>query len=145
MSAAESALKRALRTSMNRHWLARIVIGAWALHLPFVTFLAPDSISARGVAAGGLFAFLLMVTLAVVALLALADSAVNDLMPERFVSVLMYHRHIGFMLMAVLLVMVGGSISVETGNSIILAPYLLPAVFAVAVTVLDLHAKRGAR
>lgn len=145
MSPGEAKYRRAVNVTLNRHWLARVVIGAWALHIPFVAFLTPDSLAARGMAAGGFIAYLLMAALAVMALLALADSAVNDLMPERFMTVLMFHRHLGYMGMSIVLVIVGGAISVETGSRAILAPYLLPAMFCVAVTWLDLHAKRRMR
>jgi hypothetical protein len=132
------ALRESIRLSRSRHWLARVVVASWALHIPLVAFLAPESLSGRALERTGAIGFGMMLAVGVLAAVALVDSAINDMMPARFTSCLMYYRHIGYMALAGVLVITGGGIAVTTDTSVVLASFLLPALFCVVVTVADL-------
>lgn len=140
---AESVLRTALRTSMNRHWLARLVIGTWSLQIPLVALMAPESLAGRALAAAGEIGLLMMILLALLASLALVDSAANDLLPGSWAQVLMHHRHVGFMALAICLVITGGGIASITKTPVMLVSFLLPAAFCVAATYLDLYSRHG--
>ena len=132
------ALRESIRLTRSRHWLARVVVASWALHLPLVALLAPESLAGRALDRTGAIGFGMMVAIGVLAGLALVDSAINDMMPARFTSCLMYYRHIGYMALAGVLIITGGGIAVTLNSSVILASFLLPALFCVVVTVADL-------
>lgn len=127
---------------MTRNWLARLVIASWAGHIAIFTFLAPESMSAQAVHSVGLIGLVLLTTLALVSLLAVADNAVNDFMPEHFRLWTKQYRHIGFMGMAITLVMLGGMVALKSGVTVILLSYLLPAFFSVLVAWTDMFARR---
>jgi hypothetical protein len=125
-----------------RTWLARMVIATWAGNIAIFTFLAPESLSAQAVHKVGPMGFLLLATLAFVSMMAIADNAVNDFLPERFQLFTKRYRHVGFMSMAIALVMLGGLVAIRTGATVVLMSYLLPAAFAVIVAWTDLFARR---
>jgi hypothetical protein len=143
MALAEANLRRALRTSMNRHWLARVVLGFWVLHIPLVAVWAPGSLSGRALQSAGAWGQVGMLLLALMASMAILDSAVNDsqLLPSQLTRLLMEQRHVGFMLLSIALVITGGGIAVHSHAPVLLASFLLPAVFCVLVTVLDLSGR----
>jgi hypothetical protein len=147
MNDSRTALRRALRASTNRHWLARIVIAAWALHIPLVALYARESIAGRALATAGLGGLALLVLLAAIAGLALLDSAVNDshLLPSRLTQFLMAYRHVGFMLLALVLVVAGGGIALHAHSPIVFTSFFLPAAFCVVVTYDDLYARHQGR
>ncbi|MBC7603877.1 MAG: hypothetical protein H7255_14615 [Ramlibacter sp.] len=130
-----------LRQSMNRHWLARLVISAWGGHIPVIALLVPESLMGRALAQVGAMGVVMMLALLVLALCGLMDSAINDILPKRFTTTLMYHRHIGFMAMAIVLVLVGGTIAIKSGAPAVLASFLIPAGFCVWVTAADLYSR----
>lgn len=123
------------------HWLSRLMAAVWAGHIPVLTWLAPDSLSARATAHAGSIAGFFMLLLAVSAALALVDSAVNDLLPKRFVLRLRDHRHVGFMAMALSLFMLAGIVATRTGPSPLLLAYLLPGFFAAIVVWPDMFSR----
>jgi hypothetical protein len=134
-------LRVGVRASMNKHWLARLVIASWAGHIPLIALLVPESLTARGLERTGPIGVVIMIVLAVCALISLVDSAINDMLPDRFTSALMFHRHVGFMAIALALVLTGGAIAMHSRSAAVLPSFLLPALFAVVVTWLDLHAR----
>ena len=136
-------LRGALRTSMNRHWLARVVLGFWALQIPLVATWAPHSASGRALAAAGAWGGVGMLVLTLLASLAILDSAINDsqLLPSPLTQFLMSQRHIGFMLLAIALVLTGGGIAVHAKAPILFVSFVIPAVFCVVVTCLDLSGR----
>lgn len=125
-----------------RNWLARLVIATWAGHIAVFTFLAPQSLSAHAVHSVGPIGYCLLAALAFLSLMAIADNAVNDFLPERFKLFTKELRHVGFMAMAITLVMLGGLVATKSGVTVILMAYLLPALFAVVVAWTDMFARR---
>ena len=125
--------------SSNRHWFARLAIASWAGHIALFAFLVPASITGAALDRTGSLGYLTMAAIGVFSLAALADGAINDLAPARFTSCLMHYRHIGFMGLAILLVVMGGALALKSRQPMLLPSFLLPALFCVVVTWLDLY------
>ena len=125
--------------SANCHWFSRLIIAAWAGHIPVFALLVPDSITGAALERTGPVGYLTMAAIALFSLLALADGAINDLMPARFSSCLREYRHVGFMALAIALVLMGAALAVKAATPMLLPSFLLPALFSVAVTWLDLY------
>jgi hypothetical protein len=138
-------LKRSLRNSKNRHWLSRLIIATWSLSLPLNTYFGPPGPLLFGVEWSGPMGDVMMALVAGLATLALADSALNDWYPGDLGNTLMNYRHLGFMGLAVVLVVAGGGIAVSSQTPVVLASFLLPALFCVVVTFLDLHVRHQRR
>lgn len=131
---------------LPRHWYPRLIIAMWAGHIPVVTWLSPDSLSGRAVAGSGVGA-LCMLVLAIAAVVAVLDVIVNDVLPDNFHLGVMHRRHVGYMAMALALLMLAGIVGTIHGPTAILFTYILPAAFAIGITWLDLftrHAKAPA-
>lgn len=136
-----------MRGVRPRNWFARLVIATWAGHMVPVAIFAPDSLMARALTSAGAHSFFLIGALGALTAIALADSFINDALPARFQFQAKNYRHVGFMGMAIVLVLLGGVVATRSGNHIVLLSFLLPALFAVVVTWLDIfdrHANYGA-
>jgi hypothetical protein len=130
------------------YWLSRLVIATWAGHLPLVTWLTPESMSGRAIAASGAIAGLFLLVLAFTSIVAIVDVCINDLLPDRWQLPVIQFRHVGFMGMALSLLMLAGVVGIRHGVTALLLSYLLPAFFAVLVTWMDIfvrHQRRLAR
>lgn len=131
---------------MGQHWFGRLIIATWAGHIAIIGLLAPETMVGRYLMEGGLMGYLMAAALAVLAGTSLVDSAINDFLPARFTSALRNWRHMGFMAMAIVLTMLGAAIAVKTRVTLILPSFLLPALFAVVVTWLDMFSRhRGSK
>lgn len=135
------ALRAALRKSANRHWLARLIIGAWVFQIPLFGFLSPESLMGRALDRTSHMGLLMMTALLAFSSLALADSLISDILPARFSTCLMHYRHVGFMSMALVLVITGGGFAVTLRAPLVLSSFLVPALFCVVVTVADLWSR----
>jgi hypothetical protein len=109
----------------------------WSHSALFIS--GPDSITGTALERTGAAGYLTMAAIASFSMVALADSAINDLLPARFTSPLMNYRHIGFMALATALVIMGGVLAVISRQPLLLPSFLLPALFSVGVTWLDLY------
>lgn len=148
MSSSADALRNALRFSMtrpelatNQHWLARLVIGAWAFHIPLFALLARESMLGRALDAAGAPAFAAMALLLLLSGLAIVDSAVRDGRRSALTHMLRRRRHLGFSVLAGVLTITGAAISFSTRTPALLTTFLLPALFCVGVTAADFHAR----
>jgi hypothetical protein len=140
---AEERLRIALLLGGNRHWLTRITLGLWALHIPIIGFLAPETVVGRALEQAGVPGFVFMFALAVLAGIALVDGALNGLCPSVYTICMMAQRHVGFMLLGTALVIAGGGITHATrAPPVVLLSFLIPAALCVAVTWLDLFGRR---
>jgi hypothetical protein len=126
---------------MSRHWLARIVICAWSINVTASAFLLPQSLIGQFMGVAGETAFWLVLLLGFLAGLGLMDAAINDLLPAQFTSVLGAYRHLGYMGIAIVLTVLGSGVAAISKVPAVLPWYLMPAMFAVVVTVLDLREK----
>ena len=130
---------------MNRqlppYWLSRLIIACWAGANALTAATRPDSLTARALADSGPPGLIALAVLMCMCAAAIADCAVNDLLPERFTLRTINYRHLGFMGIAIVLVLISGVIAHYDGHSMLLVSYLLPAWFAVIVTFLDLFAR----
>jgi hypothetical protein len=124
-----------------RFWLSRLMAACWAGHLPIITFWAPDSLSARALERTGSTGTIVLALLLAIAIGGVFDVIVSDIFPGRFDLAIRRHRHVGFMAMAILLVMLAFAI-VSTGQYLpAVLSYLLAAGFAAWVAALDLRAR----
>jgi hypothetical protein len=140
---AEERLRIALLLGGNRHWLARVTLGLWSLQIPVIAFLAPETVVGRALEQAGTPGFFFMFALAVLAGIALVDSAVNGLRPSAHTVCMLSQRHVGFMLLAIVLVVAGGGITHVTHSPpVVLLSFFTPAALCVAVTWLDLFGRR---
>ena len=135
----ENTLRRALRTSANRHWLARLVVSTWALCIALFAFLDPASSVGRAMAAAGEMAYILMAVLGVLALGAMTDSAIHDFFPGELQQLLMVHRHAATM--AIVLAIEGAALALKTKAALLAGPFLLLSLFCALLTYLDLRAR----
>lgn len=126
------------------YWMSRLILVCWGGHLALFTLLAPDSISGIAVHRMGGTGFVCILMLALLSICGLVDSVANDFLPARCAPTLRDYRHVGFMAMALTLVVLGGGITLKSGVTIILLSYLLPAFFATVVTWQDLFSRHGA-
>lgn len=117
------------------------MVACWAGHLPLVTWLAPESLSAQVLLRSGSIAPFFMLVLALCSGIALLDILVNDLFPKRFHLPTLGARHIGYMAMAISLLMLSGIVASRVGLSAILISYLLAATFSAGIAGLDLKAR----
>lgn len=128
-----------------RYWLSRLMAASWAAHLPFVTWMAPDSLSGRALAASGAMSHVAMVLVVILSAVAVLDMAVNDAMPDRFQLLTIRYRHVGFLAISILLVMLAFVI-VHAGTQLpVITSYLLAAGFSAWVAWLDLAARHQRR
>lgn len=129
-----------------RFWLSRLMVSAWAAHLPIVTWMAPDSLSARALDNSGPAGRWAQLALVLLALSAVIDGLVNDALPERFQLLTKRYRHVGFMAMSIVLVML--AFAIVAGGAAqrpVITSYLLCALFAAWVACLDLRARHTTR
>ncbi len=124
------------------YWLSRFIVACWAGSNVLVGMTRPDSLTAVALSESGPIGFWVLALLGVMCALAALDCIVNDLMPDRYTLSTISHRHLGFMGIAIVLVLIAGVITRYDGASLLLLAYLLPAAFAVIVTFLDLFARR---
>lgn len=127
-------------TRKPRYWLSRSVIASWALHIPLVAWLEPESIAAR-VLASHPVGMLCLCILAGCALVALADVLCNDLPVLNWFLGGMNHRHIAFMGMASMLVLLSGVLLKQIGWTALLLAYWLPVFFSVLIVPLDMESR----
>lgn len=130
---------------MPRYWLSRLIAACWAGHLPLVTWLAPQSLSARALSESGPTGFYVMVLLMACALVAIVDVAATNLLPPRFHPFTARHRHVGFLAMAILLAMLAFAIAAGGAHLPVLISYLTACGFCVWVAFLDLAARHQQR
>lgn len=117
------------------------MVACWSAHLVVVTWLAPESLSARALAHSGPVGQGVMALLLVLSVFAILDGLVNDLLPERYHLLTIRYRHMGFMAIAIILVALAFAI-VSTGHHLpAVLSYLLAAGFSVWVAVLDMTAR----
>lgn len=122
-----------------RYWMTRLYIASSILVSCIITWSEPLSLSHRAVSRGAPWGWAWMAFLATLALLALADVIVNDLMPPRF-DMPTVLRLRGLLLMALALGLVSQSIVISkyvNGFSSAMGYYWLNAAFAVTTAFLD--------
>lgn len=125
----------------NQHWLARLVIGAWAFHIPLFALIARESMVGRALDAAGWQGFAAMAALLLLASLAIVDSVAPDGRRSALTHYLRRRRHLGFSALAGVLAITGAGVSFATGTPVLLTSFLLPALFCVVVTAADFHAR----
>lgn len=128
--------------SLPPYWLSRFIIACWAGSNVLLSLTRPDSLTALALADSGPMGAVALGLLGSMCGIAIIDCLVNDLMPDRYTLATISHRHLGFMAIAIVLVLIAGVIAKHDGASLLLLAYLLPAAFAVIVTFLDLFARR---
>jgi hypothetical protein len=126
-----------------RFWLSRAVVALEVLILLVaVSWFEEASLTAQAIAATGRHGWLLVLGTAFCCLVALADVAVNDLMPPRFtLPSAMAWRHLGFMGMALQLSALGLLVVFAKGFTVLILAYWLNAVLAGALTFFDAFAR----
>ena len=127
-----------LKREFPNYWLSRLIISCWVGSNVVVGIFRPDSLTAEALVASGPLGMPALYLLGLMVAIAIADGFVNDMLPERFTLLTIRYRHLVFMGMAVVMVMIAGVIGRTEGASMFLIAYLLPAAFATAVTFLDL-------
>lgn len=123
-----------------RHWHSRLIIATWSFHLPLVAYSAKNSLSWLALDASGPAGQWVLVALAVLSGVALADVALADCL-HWDVPGLRAYRHFGYMLIAITEALIAAAIGYIIGPSPLIAAYLLPCVFASSVAWLDLQSK----
>jgi hypothetical protein len=124
----------------NRHWLARVAIALWVLHIPVIGILAPQTMVGRALVESGEPGMFVALVLCAVSIASLVDSAINTCHPNRYTLWLMRERHVFFLVMATAQVIAGaGFMERSSGVGVVWITFITPAVLCVVVTFLDLH------
>lgn len=128
--------------ALPAYWLSRFIVACWAGSNALVGMSRPDSLTAQALQDSGPMGAVALALLGIMCSIAIIDCFVNDLLPDRFTLCTISHRHLGFMAIAIVLVLIAGVIAKHDGVSMLLLAYLMPAALAVLVTFLDLFARR---
>lgn len=153
IAGSEGELRHALRTSkkvlqseINKHWLGRLAIAVWILNTSLIGFLAPTTLLGHALDMAGPSGFVFMFVLSAQASIALVDSVINGVFPTRYTVCMRNQRHVGFMLMASMLVIAGaGMVQATHAPPVVMTAFVLPALLCVVVTVCDLRLRHMER
>ena len=127
-----------LKREFPNYWLSRLIISCWAGSNVVVGIFRPDSLTAEALVASGRWACRRCTCLASWSPSPSPMVSSTTCCPSDSPLLTIRYRHLGFMGMAIVMVMIAGVIGRTEGASMFLIAYLLPAAFATAVTFLDL-------
>lgn len=126
-----------------RYWFGRLTLTLWVLTVPIITLLEPDTLTARTLTnPPGLVCMLALIAAASVSL---ADLVLNDTPGGQWFPMGLNLRHINYMGMATILVLLAGVITQQIGYSAIVLTFMLPAMLLVVLTFLDIKARHRAK
>lgn len=121
------------------YWLARLIVCTWVLQLPLFGWLEADSLVARFVIDGGPLGPVFLALLGGMAILGMADVAFNDMGSTALLACCRHQRHLGYMLTAIVLVLLSGVIYAHAGTvTVFLTSFWLPALFCALIAPIDL-------
>ncbi len=123
-----------------RYWLARTILALWVLTQALVILSEPQSLAARSLSQSGPMGAFFLCTLAIVSSVALADVLLNDVR-WRLWAFARDWRHVGFMVMAMLQVMLASVIQKAIGFSPLLLTFWIPAALCIGIVPLDMVAR----
>lgn len=122
------------------YWLARLYVAMSVLYITLLSVYDTGTMAYRLVGNSG--GTVPMLVLAGVALMALADVVINDLLPRRFrFAFACHYRHLIYMAMALGLVSTGFIVAKEHGLATLHARLSIDAAVATAVAFFDLFAR----
>ncbi|WP_295855907.1 hypothetical protein [uncultured Xylophilus sp.] len=129
-----------------RYWHTRLLLALSVLVSIYICWREPDSLGHRIIVRSGSEGWICVAALAAVALAALADIFVNDILPARVtLCAVMSRRHLVYMAMAVGLMSLCYVVADEEGWTELLLHYGLLAAFSAHIAFTDLfHRHRGA-
>lgn len=126
--------------SLQRKWMARLLVAVNALVACALLLLAPDSSLAKAIRATGVFGDIALVALIFVGALALVDTVINDLLPARYVlECALRYRHTVYLLISLWCLSMIFVIVKTQGTTETLAYYGLVAMAAFTVAVMDIR------
>lgn len=126
-----------------RYWFGRLTLTLWVLTVPVITLLEPDTLTARALTNPPGIACLL--TLICFGSVSLADLVLNDTPGGQWFPMGLNLRHMVYMGMAIILVLLAGVITQKIGFSAIVLTFTLPAMLLVVLTFLDIKARHRAK
>ena len=122
-----------------RYWHTRLLLALSVLVSLYITWRGPDALMHRIIARSGPEGWACVTALAGVALAALADILVNDILPDRLTLLaFMRQRHLVYMALALGLMSVSYVVADEEGWTELLLHYWLLAIFSAHIALTDL-------
>lgn len=143
-AASEDKLLRSLgRRPLPRYWFTRLYIALSVLVSVTITIIEPTTLAHRLILGkAGYVGWLSLLTLGVIAVLAVLDGIVNDALPARFVlPTAKRYRHLVYVALSLGLVGITYVIASRAGYSPLMWSYWLDATAAIVVAYLDLFSR----
>lgn len=124
-----------------RYWMSRLLLASWLLSLGLTTAYDATVTSTQALHEAGFFGFLAPQMLVFLAVCAMLDAIVNDMMPRRFVLSIVRWRHVLYPITGMLLTIITAMVASKAGVRPLLANYLLPCLWCFVLTFMQIFAK----
>jgi hypothetical protein len=130
-----------------RYWMARMIVALEVLFaIVLVSWFEPQSLTAQAIERTGVAGWGFVALLGAACCVCISDVVVNDLLPERFsFHIAKSWRHLGLMIIALLLGLIGILVSFTFGFTTLLLVYWLNAGISAALAFLDAFARMRPR